>query len=1572
MNFVGRSGTSVLFASGGTFAVVDEQSNIVLSVSSDPGSNYWDALGREASPTASELATAALTNLDIDVLSATERMHTIPKAVQAEAKRALEWRKENDRGGTSVGLNTARTLAAGGQIGIKKIRHIAKYFPRHTVDKQGKGYSPKEDGYPSNGRIAWGLWGGDAAQKWATAIADREDKKSASIVASAPSPLELFDKPVSDFMVRVRADGSGIDRLYSVAPDGSVSVWDDGCWDTMGNITNDFATYDKALDDPYDVVEKCHLPVDSETAIVLAALFDANPFSTHPVSEISPEIEDMYVSAIPELDFGLLDSIVAAGSKFETNKDGNYTPEERSQKATKQLRNAQGRFAETGSRVVIGGDTKTRGVITAQDAATKSVTVKLDNGKSVDVPANSTQKEDTFKDKTVPAVAAEEESDTPPLNVDGIFGLPKVPSVYAAKLPEEQEPLSPESVGLLLKDYSAWVIAQRSNKHTEDKAPKSKFPNAADDIHLKSWIERGATDSWYTDPNLSEKIKSGRGLVSAATPTGTAAYTNPSQSDVAPIYMAIVADDDPQAVMDLIALVPQNATTSAPMTFKRDPGKWVKDESILGDLKSPTPPPVIVLDTETLADVVEQIDGPAAMAASAGGRNADRLARYFTSGHGADRIRWKNSGSWERCVKMLSKHMGPRAGAYCALRHMEVNSYWPTEANNFAKSYSNIVSTESLPSVETIIEESILRARAEDAKSRVMTASGTAVVYPEGTRFHIPLALPEEVESGDRRIFKKGAITMRQLPLPLLWQMKTGDGHSGSVVVGKITEMERVEGGIGHAYGVFDKGAYGQEAERLVRGGFLKGVSADLDDFEAEQEEEDPNPENAESDVEIPDNDKIGAGRMVINKARIMAMTIVPKPAFQECYIEIPETEGVQEDDVIPDGVYIDEIDAEEASSLVACGIVAGVIPTNPPSDWFNNPALKAPTPLTVDDDGRVFGHIAAWHVDHIGMAFGTRPPRSRSKYAYFHTGVVRTMDGKDIPVGQLTLAGGHASLEMSAQQAVRHYDDTASAIADIHAGEDSYGIWVAGALRPGTTPEQIRSLRASAPSGDWRPIKGQLELVGVLQVNVPGFPIARARVASGQVMALVAAGANVLAHMKSDPISDLKARLDRIEKQPLVAAAAAAQARVMSVKAEEASARMRAAREAIQRDAEKAPVAKKERKVTQVDTEFNLRERIAIAEAMVAAGGLDRNRGNAEKLRRYWVYGAGAAKIRWGQGGDWRRCVRYLSKHMGVRAKGYCQLRHKDALGFYTGTHAKMDRAMSDSTDASEFQVEFEQFGAVFSDASEFATEVTEEDMATPIEEIMTELDDLYDEAWTPEAEILALLDEESDEVQEEPEGEYDETEEYDGSEEFSDETDILEGLDRNEIEALKQAKRDKFGPGLKVQEKGKYTAKTQPRDAEGKFRDVLARLKTNLGVAGLSKAVENVEEVENLDFSGDYTKAVKAGVSLIDIIDRLDSGALDKDAIGNIRASTTELGKVISNLPFDFTNQTEKIRFSDVPPALQALMKDMIDKVERKIGQKDANVATKELKTFMSGVEVYNQSEISSQMSKLLRLLT
>lgn len=456
-----------------------------------------------------------------------------------------------------------------------------------------------------------------------------------------------------------------------------------------------------------------------------------------------------------------------------------------------------------------------------------------------------------------------------------------------------------------------------------------------------------------------------------------------------------------------------------------------------------------------------------------------------------------------------------------------------------------------------------------EGQEPVVNALLASGVESSGGRFIIPVAVPEEVSSGDERSFEKDSITTRDLPLPLMWQIATADGHKGAVVVGRIDSIERLTtGGLGNARGVFDVGPYGREAERMVRGGFLRGVSVDLDKFEAQVEPEDFELESFDTKEEAEDAAKkakksIKNEKILVQSARLMGITIVPKPAFQECFIMIEEEPTLDlVDEPLPEGIYEETPDDYEYQ---LAALAASAAPMVPPRAWFTNPGLTRPTPLKVTDDGKVFGHIASWTTSHIGRA-SVKPPRSASKYAYFRTGELRTDDG-DIQVGQLTLAGGHASLQASAEEAIKHYDDTQSAVADVVAGEDEFGIWVSGALRPDVTPSQLRAFRASAPSGDWRPINGRLELVAVCAVNVPGFPIARAITASGGVPgALVAAGAAYLAELReADQMAELDRRISLMEKSSLSVSVEAARSRMTNVMAQrnsELSSRVQAARE--------------------------------------------------------------------------------------------------------------------------------------------------------------------------------------------------------------------------------------------------------------------------------------------------------------------------------------------------------------------------------------------------------------------------
>lgn len=194
--------------------------------------------------------------------------------------------------------------------------------------------------------------------------------------------------------------------------------------------------------------------------------------------------------------------------------------------------------------------------------------------------------------------------------------------------------------------------------------------------------------------------------------------------------------------------------------------------------------------------------------------------------------------------------------------------------------------------------------------------------------------------------------------------------------------------------------------------------------------------------------------------------------------------------------------------------LVASIEPvTKPPREWFEDPHLTGPSPVVVTEEGRVFGHLAQWGTCHIGFdGVCIEPPPSNTDYAYFKTGgYVLTDDGGQVRVGHLTMDTGHAGPRASARVAAAHYDNTGFVVADVNIGEDEFGPWVAGWVRPGTPQEKIIAMRASALSGDWRDVDGtgELELVAGLVVNVPGFPIIAPMLAAsgGRQTSLVAAG---------------------------------------------------------------------------------------------------------------------------------------------------------------------------------------------------------------------------------------------------------------------------------------------------------------------------------------------------------------------------------------------------------------------------------------------------------------------------------
>lgn len=197
-------------------------------------------------------------------------------------------------------------------------------------------------------------------------------------------------------------------------------------------------------------------------------------------------------------------------------------------------------------------------------------------------------------------------------------------------------------------------------------------------------------------------------------------------------------------------------------------------------------------------------------------------------------------------------------------------------------------------------------------------------------------------------------------------------------------------------------------------------------------------------------------------------------------------------------GIEIAESGSHEGSGAMGMAVpyprpalTAGAAPLAPPAAWFENPNLQAPTKLTITDDGRVFGHLAQWRVCHVGIGNAcVMAPKSQTDYQVFNIGSVKCDNGQEVPIGKIVMGTAHANAQWGVMPSREHYDNTALTAAVVRVGEDRHGIWVSGALTTDMTPEKIASLRASALSGDWRTVNGNLELIAALAVNSPGFPI--------------------------------------------------------------------------------------------------------------------------------------------------------------------------------------------------------------------------------------------------------------------------------------------------------------------------------------------------------------------------------------------------------------------------------------------------------------------------------------------------
>lgn len=203
-------------------------------------------------------------------------------------------------------------------------------------------------------------------------------------------------------------------------------------------------------------------------------------------------------------------------------------------------------------------------------------------------------------------------------------------------------------------------------------------------------------------------------------------------------------------------------------------------------------------------------------------------------------------------------------------------------------------------------------------QARIDEATSAAALVPESVSFPgvmqfvtIPsdgaatefraLLAPIDEPTSDGRILspaEAGAISWRNLPLPLMWQSETADGHDGAVICGRIDSIEvgpaAVDGWSGEAFvatGAFDDGPNGSpagaDAARLARDKTLRGVSIDLAPEEVEMRTADNQPLADDADDATMLDVMMGGGIAAVTRGKIMGATITPFPAFEQASIEI-------------------------------------------------------------------------------------------------------------------------------------------------------------------------------------------------------------------------------------------------------------------------------------------------------------------------------------------------------------------------------------------------------------------------------------------------------------------------------------------------------------------------------------------------------------------------------------------------------------------------------------------------------------------------------------------------------------
>lgn len=201
------------------------------------------------------------------------KTYTPTDGMASAARRALKWKEEGKRGGTRVGLARANQLVKKESLSADTVMRMHSFFSRHEVDKKAEGFNSGENGFPSPGRVAWDLWGGDAGASWSKQKRDQimRERMNKSVWSGVFFPA---DEPEEISLVEQDPEDAPLDSAEIVETNFEVER-EDISEDT--SVTNEVESTPEMMDETpaveesvdtgtTEVVEQTDAPVSEEVA----------------------------------------------------------------------------------------------------------------------------------------------------------------------------------------------------------------------------------------------------------------------------------------------------------------------------------------------------------------------------------------------------------------------------------------------------------------------------------------------------------------------------------------------------------------------------------------------------------------------------------------------------------------------------------------------------------------------------------------------------------------------------------------------------------------------------------------------------------------------------------------------------------------------------------------------------------------------------------------------------------------------------------------------------------------------------------------------------------------------------------------------------------------------------------------------------------------------------------------------------------------------------------------------------------------------------------------------------------